>query len=909
MPLAGKQPAAASPVPSQQAPSLGIVGYAGSGTAKGIADVAGAPVDLATAGINAAMRGGAAVFGGTPPQIEHPFGGSESIEKALGYIPELLGGTNPTEAAPPTTPGEKLAYSIGRGASSLAIPGIGAEAVLAKSALEGDSLGHAAAEIIRGSGFGSNAAMGAASGAGYELAQDVVSEPYKGAAGAIGGLAGGLGVAGVMGLTGAARNVVSHAWQMLDPPEVRAARLILSKASDPAAFRAALAGEVAEPLVEGSEPTTFQATGDLGIGAYERGVAASPAGIAAFAARRSAQNAAQLSALHGVADSNATASAVSNYIEGRLQDITLDHAANVAAASDSLGDALSRAGGTAFDNKTDYGTALRGSLDAMHQNAKSATNELWRAIDPDMKAAVPTVELQSGVTDLVSNIPGIAKQPTGEEAAIYDGISRFGDTVPFSDMVALRSRLTDAMRAERLSPTGSPTVLRRLGITLDGVDNTLANAAGDIASTPGQAMPMVARLQAEANAWLRVKGEGQANGGPGLSPGTAGLPGSTQFSQDIANRYAAARAGTAAEKETYTRGPVGAVLRPGPTFGSFTMPGSSVPPALFDQPERLAAFVKAAAGDPDTMNQMQDYAAWSLRNAAVRNGQLDPAKYQKWIGDHQYALRTFPDVAENFANVATAQQSLDAALAAQKDALTAYQKSAARHFLGDKDPVQAAGKALANPEQFAELITALQGNPDAIAGMKRATVDYMLGKTLSTAEAGTSGLQQIKGDTLQRFIADNRKTLSSLFSESEMDAMNSVAADIQRANRSIVAAKIPGGSNTTQDTAMMQAGPSSILQSIILKMMGTTGGAFIGHPIEGYVAGSTMSAMQAARMDNLKAAVTELMLDPRKAAAAMAKVTPASADTVGRLFAARMRALTANQILLERARGRQQSPP
>lgn len=919
----------------------GVVANTGAGANEVIADMAGAPVDATNWALNQGRKAINAVAGTDLKPEEHPFGGSETLKKVMGLID-----ANPDDVAA-KTPGEKLARSIAAGATSMAVPGLGAEAALARTWTEGDSLGRAAMEMLRGTGPLSNAAMGAASALSSELAAEAAPDDYKPIARLVGGTIGGVGAAGTMALGGAATAVGRRAWQSVaEPAEVRAARMILSKATDPDAFKQSLQegapgvanrGAEGESNLAGSMPTTFQATGDLGVGALERGVASSPQGLAAFAARREQQNSARLGALRDLADPNASTAAVTDYVKTRLQDLTIQHAERVTTAADALADALTKAGGESFDNHAAYGDALRHPLDALHREAKAETNGLWRAIDPDMSVPVSTAPLKQATDDLMGSVPTVAKQPEGEESSILSAIGKMGQTASFGDLAALRSRLTDAIMSERRSPQGSPTILRRLAITLDNVDNTLAGKAGEIAADPTQKTSMLNRLQADANAFLEAKrtnagsqqqtagqdpslrdgtnepiGQGavpSAAGSEGAPRGTAGgLAGDPGVSApagipgDVAERYAAARASTASDKSTFTRGPVGAVLRPGPTSGSFAMPASNVPKNLFDRPEALDAFVKAAGDSPDLVTQMQDYAAFSLRKAAVRDGELDPAKYQKWVDDHGYALRAFPNLADNFANAAKAQDALDTSLANQKAALTDYQTSAARHFLDDQDPAQAVGKAIANPGQFAKLVAPMRGDAAALAGMRRATVEYMLNKTLGTAEAGTSGEPQIKADALQKFVRDNRLALSTLFNADERASMEAVAGDLQRANRSIVAARMPGTSGTTADTAQIPKANGSILAHMIWQAAGTVGGTLVGHPIAGFVAGVVAPALRAARMDSINDALVEMMLDPRKAAAGIAAVPADASETVAQDFARRVRALTANELFLETAR-------
>lgn len=865
---------------------------------------------------------------------DHPVGGSDFFKKVLGAV-----GANPDDVKA-TTPGEHIARAAGEGAASMAVPGAAlarpVSAVKSLGATLGDILG---AQTIDGSigafirGTMGNLAIGGASGAGSEVAADHVPDELKPTAHLLGGAAGALGAAGIIAGAGAtAGPVVRSAIEAAsEPAELRAARAISSKASDPAAFRTALDNQSGSAdLVEGSKPTTFQAAGDLGIGAHERTIAASPGGVAPFAERRVEQNTARLDALGDVADPAADSAAVSDYVRSRLQELTNFHAGKVATAAKGVADTLAKAGGDAFDNPAAYGEALRGPLSGLHQEAKDAASGLWRAIDPDMSAPVSVGPLKQAAADLLDTLPKVAKQPEGEEASILAGIHGLDDTTDFGSMVALRTRLTDAMRDERRN--GSPTVLRRLAIVLDNVDGTLAKTAGEIAADPTQRAGVISDLKSEAATWesneqragiaagagagggnrdvapreagsvpAALGGQGQAGGQLAVPAGDQGVQEVAGIAPEVAARYAAARGATKELKGTYESGPVGAVLAPGAQRGSFKTTASNVAKGLFDNPEKLQAFVDAAKDNPEALAPMRDYAAFSLRQAAVKDGILSPAAYQKWMGGHAYALRQFPDLAPKFADVKAAQATLDASLADQKAALVNYQTGAAKAFLKDQKPEDAVASVIKNPEAFSELVAAMKDSPPALAGLKRATVDLMMSKAQSTAEAGTSELPQINAATLQKFFFQNRAALSKLFDEKELANIANVTADLQRANRSIVAVKIPGGSNTAQDTGSRGL---SILQDVLQKYGGKAVGVAAGQtaagPVgagAGFIIGAAADALVSARSKSIQDAITEMMLNPEMARAWLAKVPASSGESAAKGFARQLRAVTANQVV------------
>ncbi len=857
------------------------------GASRFMAAAVGAPLDAASWLVNNApgtllVNKGAEALGFNAPIPKIPAVAEDFVKKHI-----LL--ANPDDVRPAETRTGRLLEAAGEGAASMLVPGLGAEAAIARAGGKAPGM---IASALRGSGAASNTAMGAASGAGGEAAAEAVPEPWQPTARLLGSTAaGGFTAAVTAAADRAATGALDWAGRLFgETPEVAAARHIEARAANPEKFRADLsnvtAGEgpplqknpdgtfpappLRDPeLVPGSQPTTFQATGDLGVGGLERDVAARnnqnaarfadrradqnrarvdalgtladptadsgavtdyaksglqnltdyhAAQVAAARARQEEQAAAHLEALGRLTDPAADASAVTNYVRARLQGLTADHSARVATAAQGVADRLAQAGGGTFDNPAAYGDALRAPLAALNQGAKDAERALWRAIDPDMSAPVGAAPLKQLAAEATGALPATAKPPEGEEASILSAIKGLGETTDFGSMVALRSRLTDAIREERRN--GAPTVLRRLTMLLDNVDDTLAATAGDIASDPARRQAVVTSLQREATTWqstaaneqragieagggVRLRdegvaapqasgvppapgGQGQARGQPGVPAGDQGLPEAGGIPPEVAERYGAARTATRERNQTYGSGPVGSVLAPGAQYGSFKTTASNVAKNLFDSPERLDAFVAAAKGDPAALAPMQDYAAFSLRQAAVKDGMLSPAKYQQWMDDHGYALRQFPELRGRFANVRSAQASLDEALGAQKQALADYQTGAVAKIVDGRDPVQVVGRALGDSAQFADLVDRVRPDPAATAGLKRAAVDYLMSRSLTAARDGAA--PEINVPALQKTFIQNRKTLSNLFDESELDNIARVTTELQSAGHNAGAA-------------------------------------------------------------------------------------------------------------------------
>jgi hypothetical protein len=170
---------------------------------------------------------------------------------------------------------------------------------------------------------------------------------------------------------------------------------------------------------------------------------------------------------------------------------------------------------------------------------------------------------------------------------------------------------------------------------------------------------------------------------------------------------------------------------------------------------------------------------------------------------HTDALRAVPsDVAGRFADAAKAATAIDAAAEARKAALDGYRQGAISRLIGVDDPadvIKTVGGIFARNDAVGTMRRLAQEagkNPDARDGLRKALVDYMYGRFVSNTEAATSRVGQIKNDTFQTFVKQNRAALREVLSEAEVNGLTAIAADLQRASRSLTSIKIPGQSNT-----------------------------------------------------------------------------------------------------------------
>ena len=385
------------------------------------------------------------------------------------------------------------------------------------------------------------------------------------------------------------------------------------------------------------------------------------------------------------------------------------------------------------------------------------------------------------------------------------------------------------------------------------------------------------------------------------------------WNQAAADRYAAGRASHAARMATYHDAPgVGAILKPGKLFGSFDMEDSSVPSQIFasgkEAAERMQAY-RQAGGD---MDAVAHYAAFDLRRTAeTDDGTLDPKKYESWMRSHREAMSAMPTLAKKFQTAVDARKTLDDVAARQAEATKAYQTAAVKRFLGEHDPATEVGTILKGNNALAtmsDLARKTAGNPTARAGLQKAVVDFILRDLESNRAAGTTGTQFLKTDAFQTFTKKTPQALATIFSPEQMKAIRGIAEDIQNSETSWSGTKLPGGSNTAQDTEggrkysmlsrVRQAVQRHVSEAGIAGILGgeAAGMHGIAVGISLVVVKDVVSAMRAAGMKQAEDLATLAMLHPTLAKALLTKVpNEATARMIGPAIGRQILRITASQ--------------
>lgn len=324
--------------------------------------------------------------------------------------------------------------------------------------------------------------------------------------------------------------------------------------------------------------------------------------------------------------------------------------------------------------------------------------------------------------------------------------------------------------------------------------------------------------------------------------------------------------------------------------GEYKMRDSRLPAHFLGSPEGIQSFL-SAGGDVATL---RDAMAADLRRAASNtDGTLNPGRFASWQRQRAASLRAFPELGQTLGDAAKAQEAVDAVSASTRQRSLEFQQGAAKHFL-NAEPDKAVQSALAsrNPvADFRELARMVGGSADAKAGLQRAVADHIRRDFIGNTEAGTSGIGTMKSDAFQTFLRRNGPALAQIFAPEQIKGMQLVATDLQRSNRSVAGSKIPGQSNTAQDTALQSGQPSLIRRHIgdvgvgaagvmIGYLLGNVPGALVG----GYagMAKAALSRMKAAGIESSNQLVTEALLNPEIARTLVLKPNPASKPFIAR---------------------------
>lgn len=301
--------------------------------------------------------------------------------------------------------------------------------------------------------------------------------------------------------------------------EQQAAQVVAKAATDLPAVRASLAAGP-EEIVPGAIPTTFQQTGDVGLGALEREVATRPgnkdAGIPSgpelMAQRRAEQTTAQREALAGV-HTGGDPLDVAKAFRQHLDDVTATQDEAVAGRSAAAQDAAIGIGGAGTADQ--YGDQIRAATGEAKQAGKAQAGRLYDAIDPNKDLTANMVGPSEAAKRIQAEVGPTALPMSADEANVFKVTAELPAVVPFRQVMDLSQHVGALAKAELRGPGETPTWRRLTQLQSaihENLDGAIANRvqADDAAVRAGTMHPddaTGARLQAERDGWLQQRKE------------------------------------------------------------------------------------------------------------------------------------------------------------------------------------------------------------------------------------------------------------------------------------------------------------------------------------------------------------------------------------------------------------------
>jgi hypothetical protein len=480
----------------------------------------------------------------------------------------------------------------------------------------------------------------------------------------------------------------------------------------------------------------------------------------------------------------------------------------------------------------DVGANLRAPAQEARNAAKERENQLWKAVDPDGTLAVSMGPLQSTAKAVYGDMTKAGEAGLSPAEKTLNGvITGFKPVESFKELTDLRSLVSSKMR-EELQTSGRTPAYGRMSQLRSGVESAIDNAVegkavqeqGAVARgalDPEQTYSAAIRRQIDEwrsnqqQATGTTSGEGastassgrtssisgagrtagKGSGRPDDVAGDQGVSLTPNFDEAARDRLTAASDATKTRAQTFDEGTAGKVLKPGARAGEYKASDAQVPAIVFKPGptggENIRAYRQAAGTGADTA--LADAAAVSARTAATRpDGTLDPAKLTAWAQKHAPALAELPEtVRSRFDNAASAERAISDAMAARRDAIEGFNKTAAAKVAGlsdDGDITRHVGSILDKKDgakQLGELVEAAKSNPAAAEGLKRAVVEDVFSRFLPEEKPAL--------DKLKSYVDDRKDVLAKVFPEKDLAALSD-----QIGKASEAGAKVQKGSELRQ---------------------------------------------------------------------------------------------------------------
>jgi hypothetical protein len=807
--LAAGAPAAPSPpqAPQPQAPAESTGAMRGlkiglQGAGRGLAEVAGAPVDLTTAALNAGITGvnlASRVIGYDTnlPTIQRPFGGSQQIADVASSAAQAAG----YEPVTPTGLRESVAYNTNRfGANAAGTVGalFGAPALAARVAgrAPAPTATPSAVETLRApyreapvqtliGDVGASAGAGATTGAiDTVIPESIRNDPVYGPMLALpatlvgatgGGVAAQLGAAGAQKAARAATDwAAGNSIQYVDPATGMpfnprdldtAATVVQGQASDPrlaaeniAAYRQRL-GELTVPPSDASTPTAGLVSGDTGLIAAENR-ARTRDGVR-FTDQDRRVNAAALDEAERLAPA-----ANPELVAAEAQRVAAERMAAEEAAVARAQRGVDRLAAT----RAGQGEELRqwGALEdsarqrldqaVVEQSLQPMTAEKTRQFQqvPDGPMfSRPVVDAADEIVRNAERLPPGAQADIVPQARVDDILQNY---------VSRREDGTRVGRGYRNIDYNTVNQLRAL------LSSDVAQARKALASPP-----YIENLERLRSA---------------LSQMTETMPAAAAANQHFRDVYAAVwgrQNPTAYEfRQRYNQDPLNrSRTPPDATASTFVRPNDR------QAAEELGRIFQSTPDPAAAQAAARDYLMADLarRGGAVNSrGMLNPAALRRWADDNRFNLDLVPGLRDEVQGLLGRAQRGEAMAGQFTENLRNAQRTQRmteddinRSVLGrviGADPTNVVSTILQGRNPVADtrrLLRDIGGNADAREGLKAAVRDYLMERGTTSAVQNTpDGRNPVSFAKLDALFKQHEDVLAQVYSPAEMNRLRAM---------------------------------------------------------------------------------------------------------------------------------------
>lgn len=665
--------------------------------------------------------------------------------------------------------------------------------------------------------------------------------------------------------------------------EALAARGLLTASgeTDPNALAASIRRGGSE-LVPGSQPTTAQAANNINLtdtlSAQREG---NPALTRQVAEREAEQNAARWAQANAVSpggdagDTRQFFQSIQDRAKSHIDQVEQEASQEVGRRVQALGPGYSpQQTGQVIRSVAEEGLdRMRQAVSRAYTNVLGPGRSSQIAIDPG--PAMRRIDYQMRQRFGPKNpAPGLLTD-------LVEAIRNDGQGLSYKDMNDLVTRAGDTITRLADSKNAQATAIKIKQILLDRMDASASETAKVLPYTQNadqEARTIRERLtrlnelldinkQQPLKRWAasRQDLEDQIKALEGKVRADFGIQGNLN-PQEWA-RYQYARQLRTEMAERYEQGPVSSVVQRGSSAGGHLLSDSEVPAAFFHKnasaPDDIRQFEDVMGGHPNAMASLREYAIGHLQATADRAGGMTPQLLHKWMADHAAALRPFPELRQQLQGIRDAQDLAAAAGQGMREDLEKFQQTAARHFLSPNpnapvDPAVAINNALKTTNRMGRTdiqqlvaMASRDQSGDAMEGLRRGIMEHIARVTSGVPDL--HGTPLIMNQKFNAWMRANRDKIAPAFTTAHMQALDQIAADLQRGT---LGRGTAGGANLTIGQAMQAAlgGYHSLIPNIPV----------VGKKIMGFLYGRTDA--------EIADAFNRMLLDPKLAAAALDRI-------------------------------------